>query len=135
MYFEKYSKEGQQILQTLADELGCPDNTERAGRTLKSVLYALRNRYTLEESLELLDALPFSLKAVYVDHWSIHRHLPEPITDLDDLINEARKVDKDSSIQDFTTHDEAKQAIYAVFRVIGRYMGNEEVKHMVAVLP
>ncbi|MGI9542925.1 MAG: DUF2267 domain-containing protein [Cyclobacteriaceae bacterium] len=135
MYFEKYSQEGQQILQTLAEELGSPGNTDRAGRTLKSVLYALRNRYTLEKSLEFLDALPFSLKAVYVDHWSLPRHQPEPIQDLDDLISEARKVDKDSSIQDFTTHDEAQQAIYAVFRVIGRYMGEEEVRHMVAVLP
>ena len=135
MYFEKYREEGERILQTLSEELGCPENTERAGRTLKAVLIALRNRFTLKESMELLQALPFSLKAVYVDDWHLPRHQPQPIADLDDLISEARKVDAESSIQDFTTHDMAQEAVYAVYRVIGRYIDNDEIKQMVEVLP
>ncbi len=135
MYFEKYQQEGQQILQTLAKELKCPNNVDRAARTLKAVLHALRNRLGFKQALVLLDTLPMSLKVVFVDHWPVLRHQAKPVEDLDDLINEVRKLDGKSSIQDFTTKEEAQQAIYAVFRIMGRNMNEKQVMNMVGVLP
>jgi uncharacterized protein (DUF2267 family) len=134
MYFKISNKEGKQILQELSVELGCPNNLDRADRTLKSVLLAFRGNVSFERSLELLDVLPLSLKSLFVEHWVVPQEQPDSELDLDELISESRRLDKHSSIQDFTTRDEAQHAVYAVFRVIGRHLGKEELKLMVDVL-
>ncbi len=65
--FEKYAAKGNEFINKLAEHLNDPDNRDRAGRILRSVLRALRNRLTVEESLQLISQLPMAIKAVYVE--------------------------------------------------------------------
>ncbi len=54
MNFEKYAEKGNRFIKDLARELGCPDDKKKAGRVLKAVLKALRNRLSHEESMIFL---------------------------------------------------------------------------------
>lgn len=67
MNFEKYVEKGNLFLKELAQELGNPDDKEKAGRVLRTVLHVLRRRLTLEESFDLISQLPMCIKAVYID--------------------------------------------------------------------
>lgn len=44
-----------------------------AARIIRSVLHALRNRLSHQESFQLIAQLPMALKAVYVDGWKIKK--------------------------------------------------------------
>jgi len=134
MYFKISEQEGKAILSDLAVELGCPDNLDRAYRTLKSVLSAFRNKLYFQKSLDLLNALPLSLKSIYVDHWLLSQQQSEITPDLDEVIAEARRIDKRSSIQDFTTTLETQLAIFSVFKVIEGYVNQEDFKLIMVIL-
>jgi uncharacterized protein (DUF2267 family) len=121
MHFKISNEEGELILKEIAMVLGCPDNLDRSFRTFRSVLWACRNLLPFERSLNLLEALPLSAKSIFVEHWIVKKEAPYADLTIDDLISECRRMDKHSSIQDFTTHEESVKAINAVFQVMERY--------------
>ncbi len=134
MNFEKYAEKGNIFLKELAQELGEPENKKKAGRVLKAVLRALRNRLTHEESMHLLAQLPMAIKAVYVDGWKLSK-TPEKIKHVEEFIEEVMKYDTPRGEVDFKDKDEAVKAIKAVFRVIKRHVSDGEAQDVEAELP
>ncbi len=134
MNFEKYAEKGNLFVKELAQELGCPDNKKKAGRILKAVLKALRNRLSHEESMHLLAQLPMCIKAIYVDGWKLSE-TPEKIKNVSEFVEEVMKYDRPRAQQDFADKDEAIRAIKAVFRVIKRHISDGEAQDVEAELP
>ena len=134
MNFEKYAVKGNLFVKELAQELGCPDNKKKAGRILKAVLKALRNRLSHEESMHLLAQLPMCIKAIYVDGWKLSE-TPEKIKNVSEFVEEVMKYDRPRAQQDFADKDEAIRAIKAVFRVIKRHISDGEAQDVEAELP
>ena len=135
MNFEKYVEKGNLFLKELAQELGEPNNKEKAGRVLRTVLHVLRRRLTLEESFDLISQLPMCIKAVYIDGWK-----PSPIPDktiktVEDFIHEVLEEDRRAANKDFGDEDHAKQVIKAVFRVIKRHVSDGEIQDVKGDLP
>jgi len=130
--FDKYAVEGNEMLNMLAEDLKVPG--DKAGRILRAVLYAIRDRINLEESFQVIAQLPMALKSVYVDQWdpwrSFHR-----IHHVDELINEVRKFDKAAARNDFGNDESAKRAIQAVFRTLRHFLSDREFRDVIAVLP
>ncbi len=134
MNFEKYAEKGNRFIKELARELGCPDDKKKAGRVLKAVLKALRNRLSHEESMHLLAQLPMCIKAVYVDGWKLSR-TPQKIKDVSEFVDEVMRYDAARAQQDFETKDEAIKAIKAVFHVIKGHISDGEAQDIEAELP
>lgn len=134
MNFEKYAAKGNLFIKELAQELGDPDNRARAGRVLKAVLRALRDRLSHEESMHLLAQLPMCIKALYVDGWKLTK-TPEKIRSIPDFIAEVRKHDSPRGELDFADDEQAVQAVKAVFRVIKRHISDGEAQDVEAELP
>ncbi len=134
MNFEKYAEKGNLFVKELAQELGCPDNKKKAGRILKAVLKALRNRLSHEESMHLLAQLPMCIKAIYVDGWKLSE-TPEKIKNVSEFVEEVMKYDRPRAQQDFADKDDAIRAIKAVFRVIKRHISDGEAQDVEAELP
>jgi uncharacterized protein (DUF2267 family) len=65
--FEKYAAKGNEFVRLVAEDLQV--SHDRAGRIIRAVFHALRNRLNHEESFQLLAQLPMVLKGVYVDGW------------------------------------------------------------------
>ncbi len=134
MNFEKYAAKGNLFLKELAKELGDPENKDKAGRILKAVLKALRDRLSHEESMHLLAQLPMCIKAIYVDGWKLTK-TPEKIKNIQEFIQEVRKYDIPRAEQDFKDDKEAEKAIRAVFKVIKRHISDGEAYDIKAELP
>lgn len=132
--FEKNAAKGNEFLNHLTIELGIPNDRARAGRILRSVLKALRNRLTVEESMQMIAQLPMAIKAVYIDGWKLSKK-QERMKTLDDFMIGVLEEDKLAAINDFSSEEQTKAAIEAVFKTLSRYVSEGEFMDIIAVVP
>lgn len=134
MNFEKHAAKGNEFLNRLAWHLNEPQNKDRAGRILRSVLRALRNRLTLEESIQLMAQLPMVVKGLYVDGWAPHKPHSK-IKTVEELAWEVVREDGNSAKGDFGDAEAALSAIEAVMKTMADYVSPGELHNIVAILP
>lgn len=132
--FQKYATDGEKIVKEVAAELGEPWDTAKAGRMLRAVLHAFRNRMTPQESLQLIAQFPMFLKAVYVDGWQLNDEAKR-LRHLGDFIEAVREAGGRATINDFVTDYEVKHAIRAVFKVLQAHVSAGEISDILATLP
>jgi uncharacterized protein (DUF2267 family) len=132
--FEKYAAKGNEFLNKLAARLGDEENRARAGRILRCVLRALRNRLTIEESLQLLAQLPMAIKGVYVDEWQISHHVNR-IKTIEEFGEEVMREDGFAAWRDFSTIKEALDAIEAVMKTLADYVSAGELHDVINQFP
>lgn len=134
MNFEKHAMKGNEFVHRLAIRLGDEKDRDRAARVLRSVLHALRNRLSIEESFQLMAQLPMAIKAIYVDGWSpTHRQAKiKTIADLSEVVRQEGGV---SSENDFHHLSDATNAIEAVMKTIADYVSAGELHDIVSILP
>ncbi|CAN5465911.1 DUF2267 domain-containing protein [soil metagenome] len=131
--FDEYAKRGKSFVDEIAKELGTQD-TDRAGRMLRCVLRALRNRMTVEESFQLIGQLPMSIKGIYVDGWKV-RMAPGKFNHIGEFRSEVMKEDDYAALKDFYYDGAVDDAIKAVFRVLSRHVSAGEMENVISVLP
>ncbi len=134
MNFKQYAQKGEEFINLAAEELGYPDNTDKAGRVVRAVLHALRNRLVLDESFQLMAQLPMALKAVYVDGWDPKRE-PQRINQMQDFLEEIQNEDKRAGAYDFTDLNEVESSAKAIFRTLAHYVSEGELRDIAAQLP
>ncbi len=132
--FEKYVSKGNEFLNKLAYRLGDIENRDRAGRVLRCVLRVLRNRLTTEESLQLMSQLPMAIKAVYVEGWKLHHEFVR-IKTMEDFSAEVMKEDGLSIWRDFSSTEEATEAIAAVMKTLADYVTAGELHDVINQMP
>ena len=130
--FEFYAAKGNAFVRLVADELDAP--RARSGRVIRSVLHALRNCLSHEESFRLLAQLPLVLKGVYVDGWHFDKD-NTPVGHLNDFLAEVMKEDKELAAYDFGDYENEKIAVASVFRVLSCFITEAEMEHVLGILP
>ncbi len=133
IHFDEYAQKGKSLLKEVAKELKT-DDTDRAGRMLRCVLRALRNRLTIEESFQLLGQLPMCLKGIYVDGWKV-RMDPRKINHISEFRADIMKEDDWAALKDFYFEGSVDDAIKAVFKVLSKHVSAAEIHHVMEVLP
>ncbi len=134
MNFDQYAQKGHEFIKIAAAELGDPDNTDKAGRIVRAVLHALRNRLSLQESFQLMAQLPMALQSVYVEGWDPDQQ-GERINHLQDFLEEIRNEDDRAGACDFTDLNDVESSAKAVFRTLSRYVSEGELQDVAAQLP
>ncbi|MEN8789896.1 MAG: DUF2267 domain-containing protein [Flavobacteriaceae bacterium] len=133
--FNQYATEGNTFLKHYAKEMNLADNRDKAGRILSSILHALRDIISPEESLQFIAQLPMFLKAVYVNGWSMKRDKPR-IKKMAEFIDLVRKYDGPAAINDFEYSDEiAEQYIDTTFIYLRKYISLGEMEDIRDGLP
>ena len=133
--FNQYAQEGNTFLKDYAKEMNLPDNRDKAGRILTSILHALRDIISPNESLQFIAQLPMFLKAVYVNGWNLKRDKPK-IKRMEDFVELVRKHDGPAAINDFEYSDEvAEQYIDATFIYLRKYVSLGEMQDIRDGLP
>ncbi|WP_224490066.1 DUF2267 domain-containing protein [Robertkochia flava] len=132
--FNNYATEGNTFLKAYARDLDMPENRDKAGRILTSVLHALREVISVQESFQFMAQLPMFLKAVYVNGWSPGktRQKVKNITDFTDLV---RRMDGKTSINDFGSDEMAENYILSTFIALRRYTSLGEMEDIRSELP
>lgn len=131
--FDDYAAKGKSLVAEVAKELRT-DDLDRAGRMLRCVLRALRNRLTIEESFQFLSQLPIAIKGIYVDGWKVRMN-PSKIKHIEDFKTEVMKEDDYASLKDFYYEGAVDDAIKAVFKVLARHVSAGEIEHVLNALP
>lgn len=132
--FNKYIQDGERFVKEVAAATREPADVAKAGRILRAVLHAFRNRLTTAESLQLISQLPMLIKAIYVDGWKISDDAKR-IRHRGDFIEAVREEGGAATRDDFVTDREVEHAIHAVFKAIKMYVSAGEIRDIVATLP
>ncbi|MDF1516995.1 MAG: DUF2267 domain-containing protein [Lutibacter sp.] len=131
--FNQYANEGNAFLNEYAKKINMPDDTDKAGRILSSVLHGLREIIPVEESLQLISQFPMFLKAVYVNRWTLgEKEKVKNMTEFIDLIRELNGV---TGMYDFGSEEIAENYIKTTFMVLRKYISLGELEDIRTVLP
>lgn len=130
--FEKYAIKGNELVNLVAGELQVPPSS--AGRIVRAVLHALRNRLSHEESFQLMAQLPMALKGVYVDGWKYNKDYVR-ISHTHEFLDEIRKEDGGLAGYDFGNDTRAKKAVAAVLKALSYFIAPGEIDHITGMMP
>lgn len=131
--FDQFANEGNAFIKEYTKQLNLDGDTVKAGRILSSILHALREVITFEESLQLIAQFPMFLKAVYVNRWSTHKK--KRIKTLTEFIDLMRELDGVTSVIDFANDEIAENYIKSTFMVLRKYISLGELEDIRTVLP
>ncbi|GGK18055.1 hypothetical protein GCM10007962_10310 [Yeosuana aromativorans] len=131
--FTQFATEGNTFLKKYAKEMNLANNTDKAGRILSSILHALRDVITTQESLQLISQFPMFLKAVYVNGWTIQKR--QKIKTMTEFIDLVRKYDGVTSVHDFESDEVAENYIDTTFIILRKYISLGELEDLRTVLP
>jgi uncharacterized protein (DUF2267 family) len=130
--FLEYAAKGNAYVNRVAETLQV--QRDQAARIVRSVLHALRNRLSHEESFQLLAQLPMALKAVYVDGWK-HSDSYLRIRRPEEFLDEIRKEDDGMAGYDFGNDQRAALATAAVLNILFESISDGESKAILNTLP
>ena len=133
--FNQYATEGNTFLKNYTKEMNLGKDRDKAGRILSSILHAIRDLISTEESLQLTAQLPMFLKAVYVNGWTIKKERPK-VKQMSEFVDLVRKHDGISAINDFQFDDDvAEQFIDTTFILLRKYISLGEMEDIRDSLP
>lgn len=130
--FDKYALKGNEFIRFVALELEVP--RDKAGRIVRAVLHALRDRLSYEESFQLLAQLPMAIKGIYVEGWQYRQQL-HLVRHLDEFLEAIRDADGKLSGYDFGNNTRALRAVQAVFMALYEYVSPGEMRDILELLP
>src|SRR5688572_30710549 len=130
--FDRHAIKGNEFLHRLSARLSFRSDDHRTMRILRSVLHVLRQRLTLEESMQMISQFPVAVKGVYVDGWKIH-HPKLKIRTMREFAAKVASTDIASS-KDFYDETQLIESIRAVFQTLREYVSPGELSDVVGVL-
>lgn len=132
--FNQYATEGNTFLNEYTKKMNLGEDTNKAGRILTSILHALRDIISTEESLQFIAQLPMFLKAVYVNGWTIKKR--PKIKRMAEFLDLVRKHDGVSAVNDFEYSDEvAERYANTTFIFLRKYVSLGEMEDIRNELP
>jgi uncharacterized protein (DUF2267 family) len=133
--FNEYAKDGNTFLKEYAKEMNLGEDTQKAGRIFSSIMHALRDLISPQESLQFIAQLPMFLKAVYVNGWQMKKAKPK-VKKMAEFIDLVRKHDGVAAVNDFEYNDEvAERYIDTTFIYLRKYISLGEMEDIRDGLP
>ncbi|MFW6371011.1 MAG: DUF2267 domain-containing protein [Bacteroidota bacterium] len=132
--YEKYAKDGNRFLKTLAARLGHEEEIQRTGIILRAVLHTLRDRLTVSEAMDLMAQLPMFLKIVYVEDWT-YREKPSKINTLQEFTEEVKRHQDRYGENQFDWEMHTIDIVHTVLEELSPYISEGETRHILSQLP
>jgi len=126
--FQKTMQTSSEWMQDLTADGGLPDE-EQACAALRSVLHALRDRLTVEESAHLASQLPMLIRGMFFEGWTPARQ-PVRLRSREEFLDAvAEELDGGPNRVD------AETATRRVFGLLDRRLSDGQVRHVRDLLP
>lgn len=133
--FDKFAQEGKDYINTLAADLGHPEEKGQTAILLRAVLHTLRERITISESLNLLEQLPMFLKGIYVEHWK-YREKPLKLKSVEEFKEAVKQEQAKIGERQFDWNQSTEDLIKMVFTSLGtRYLSEGQLKDIAIQMP
>lgn len=104
------------------------DDQQQAYRMMRAVLFALRDRMTVEEATDLGAQLPMLVRGFYYEGWNPSK-TPSPERNRAEFLNHVNEFLQPASDGD------PEEATRAVFKVLSRRITGGEIEHVKGNLP
>lgn len=131
--FNSYQHEAELLLQQVAAELGT-GSRDQAGRILRTVLHALRDRLTPQDAAHFAAQLPIIWKGIFYDQYR-PIEVPVKIRQPQDWIDFIRAKDGLAGNFDFPYDQDVLLAFHAVVRALQFFMSPGTVEKALEHLP
>lgn len=105
------------------------DDLHYAGRVLRTVLHALRDRLTVAEGAQLAAQLPTLIRGIYYEQWRPGAAAHHLAHDVDGFLDEVADAGR------LAGRTEASHAVSAVSRVLNDHVSEGEMYDVLAILP
>ncbi|MFP4362351.1 MAG: DUF2267 domain-containing protein [Spirochaetia bacterium] len=132
--FDKYAQEGNRFLNSLAENLGHPNEHARVGMLLRAVLFTLRDRLTMSESLNMISQFPMFLKALYADEWK-YQEKPDKFDTIEEFTKKVKSYQQQFGELDFDWKKHTEELVRIVLQELKTYLNQGEVSDITAQLP
>jgi len=101
---------------------------------MKSVLYAITNMLSFDQSIAFLKHVPLYAKGIEQKGWTIGSNQVENARTVTELTRELQKINHEFAEVDFPNEKETQWAIQSVFRVLCWHTDQEKMLSMAALL-
>ena len=133
--FDKYTQEAYEYFNDLALQLNHPDEQERAFRLWKAVMFSIRDRISISESLDLMSQMPMMLKALYAEQWKFHEKPPLNYDSIDEMQEEVKNRQDQFGESDFSWETSTEDLISITIDSMKEYWTGGQVEQLRGQLP
>lgn len=133
--FDKFAQEGNAFINELAEKLNQTENKGQVSILLRAVLHVLRERITIQQSLNLMAQLPMFLKGIYVEQWK-YREQPMKMDTMQEFCEAVEQEQAHLGEREFSWEMSTDEIVKTVLEAIGRrYVSAGEIADIVDELP
>ncbi|MDT0676935.1 DUF2267 domain-containing protein [Autumnicola musiva] len=133
--FEKFSQDAHEYINSLARNLGHPNEKDRVLRLWRAVMHTIRDRIHYGESLQLIDPLNTLLKGIYVENWKFSE---KPTLDYDNFQEMEQEVEKLQNFygeDDFPWKKSTKDLIIITLNSLKYFLTKNQLEHLRGQMP
>lgn len=133
-HLDKFRLEHDKFIASLADELNCAGDEQRAVRALRAVLHTLRDRITVQQSLHVISQLPEFLKLYYIENWKF-REKPVRYSSIEDFAAAVKLAQIQLGETQFDCDEKSGELANIVLASLRKYLDDGSIQDIFSELP
>lgn len=133
--FEKFVHEAHEYINQLAEDLGHPEERQRALIIWRAVMHTIRDRIQISESLDLISALPMILKGIYTVGWKYTETPPYDFETMEQMKMQVKALQNRYGEQDFDWAKPTEEIISITLDSLEKYFSEGQMDHIRGQLP
>lgn len=132
---EKHYQEAHKYINHLAEQLGHPEEKQRALIIWKAVMHTIRGRIQISESLDLISQFPLFLKGMYVDQWKYHEKPPKDYDTVEQMKNMVKNLQSRYGEAEFNWDMPTEEIIATTLDSLKEYVSEGQMAHIKGQMP
>lgn len=133
--FEKFVQEAYEYFNTLAEELGHPNEQSRAAMIWRAVVHTIRDRIHMSEFLDMISPLPMLLKAMAIEGWKYRDKPLYDYTTIEQMKTLVKAHQNQYGEYEFDWSNPTDEIITTVIRSLERYIPESQLEQIRGQLP
>jgi len=133
--FDNFAQDAQAYVNTLAKELGHPDEKKRVLKIWRAVMHTIRDRIHLGESFDILAPLPVILKGIYVEGWKYRESPPLSYETLEEMKSSVKALQSQYGERDFPWKKPTEVIISDTLNSLKRFIPVNQFEHIKTQMP
>ena len=133
--FEKFTKEAYDYVNTLAKDLGHPEEKDRVLIIWRAVMHTLRDRIHPGESFQLFAPLPMIFKGIYVEGWRYSEKPFKGFDTMEEMKEEVKSIQAQYGEEDFPWKKSTEDIISITLNSVKQFLKEGQIDDLKKQLP
>ena len=133
--FESFAHDAHKYVNELADELGHPEEKNRALIIWRSVMHTVRDRIHLGESFQIIDPIPMIFKGIFVQSWKYSEKPPLHYETIEEMKNHVKDLQALHGEREFPWSKSTEEIISITINSLKRFIPEGQMEHIIGQMP